>query len=464
MKDFPGYFYDPSQGNYFKIPNYWDVSCIPTSPSNQQSDVRLRQRALDKLKTALNKQQSQSIVQDFESIAISKRCLRLDFFMKMHFRLLCHKQQLGFNYPIIRQTVVETDSASILHMISDQSLFCELRRYEVKWTQSQNSSDESGFKIIDTTSRSQHLDHYGCLDATLDHSTKDILCLSPRRLTFVRYDSEVRDYQLLRTIKLARKYTDSVFSRGALRSYISSMDTQLQCEEDSVVMFHNHRIISAFGSKLVPLLSLSELLKMPRVSLSKFSQPIFTAVGSAAYLQNMRKLDAYVAVGKAFSLLSFTSAKSELELIRFGGADASDIAHLQCLLSPNNERSGVIVGRVDGSVELWEDRQPKSAAVIYKESKGAVERGLPPRPVVDYPSHSFVATAMEKCGAIGIWQLQTGELVNILECPAWVGNKLLFCRPPQLVMRSYWGLEDGKSSSCGPVLIAIHDKLVDFFY
>ncbi|EUB56632.1 hypothetical protein EGR_08493 [Echinococcus granulosus] len=348
---FPGYFYDPSQGNYFKIPNYWDVSCIPTSPSNQQSDVRLRQRALDKLKTALNKQQSQSIVQDFESIAISKRCLRLDFFMKMHFRLLCHKQQLGFNYPIIRQTVVETDSASILHMISDQSLFCELRR-----------------------------------------------------------------------------------------------------------------IISAFGSKLVPLLSLSELLKMPRVSLSKFSQPIFTAVGSAAYLQNMRKLDAYVAVGKAFSLLSFTSAKSELELIRFGGADASDIAHLQCLLSPNNERSGVIVGRVDGSVELWEDRQPKSAAVIYKESKGAVERGLPPRPVVDYPSHSFVATAMEKCGAIGIWQLQTGELVNILECPAWVGNKLLFCRPPQLVMRSYWGLEDGKSSSCGPVLIAIHDKLVDFFY
>ncbi|CDI97626.1 hypothetical protein EmuJ_000141600 [Echinococcus multilocularis] len=160
---------------------------------------------------------------------------------------------------------------------------------------------------------------------------------------------------------------------------------------------------------------------MPRVSLSKFSQPIFTAVGSAAYLQNMRKLDAYVAVGKAFSLLSFTSAKSELELIRFGGADASDIAHLQCLLSPNNERSGVIVGRVDGSVELWEDRQPKSAAVVYKESKGAVESGLPPRPVVDFPSHSFVATAMEKCGAIGIWQLQTGELVNILECPAWIG-------------------------------------------
>lgn len=275
----------------------------------------------------------------------------------------------------------------------------------------------------------------------------------------------VRDYQLVRSIKLARKCRDSVFSRGALRSYTPSIGPFSKCEEDSVIMFYNRRTISSFGTQLVPLLTLPELQTMPHMSLSKCSSyASFTAMGSASYFENMRKLDAYVSVGKAFSLLSFTSSKRERELVSFGGANASEIVHLQCLLSTDNKRSGVIVGRVDGSVELWDDRQPKSAAVIYRESKGAVKDGMPPQPVVDYPSHSFVATAMEKCGAIGIWHLQTGELVNILECPGWKRNSLLLLRPPQLVMRSYWGHGEGRSSSCGPVLIAIYDRCADFFY
>lgn len=112
--------------------------------------------------------------------------------MKMHFKVLQLKQHLSFNYPVIRPTVVETDSASILHIISDRSLFCELRRYEVKWEQNKDSSDEFGFELIDTTHRNQNLDYYSCLDAMLDPSTNDIVCLSPRRLTFIRYDSAFR--------------------------------------------------------------------------------------------------------------------------------------------------------------------------------------------------------------------------------------------------------------------------------
>eukprot|EP00108_Taenia_solium_P000360 TsM_000555000 transcript=TsM_000555000 gene=TsM_000555000 len=464
MKGFPGYYYDPKQDNYFKIPNYWDAPFLP-SPPNRKNNVHFRECTLSKLKATLNRQQSQSIVQDLNNVSLSKRCIKSDLFMKMHFKVLQHKQHLSFDYSVIRPTVVETDSASILHMISDRSLFCELRRYEVKWIQSENSSDESGFKIIDTTYRSQNLDYYGCLDAMLDHSTNDIVCLSPRRLTFIRYDDNVRDYQLVRSIELAWKYRDSVFSRGALRSYALSMDSFPRREEDSVIMFYNRRTISSFGSQIVPLLTLSELQTMPHVSLSNYSSPAtFTAVGSASYLENMGKLDAYVSVGKAFSLLSFTSSRRERELISFGGVSAAEIVHLQCLLSIDNKRSGVIVGRVDGSVELWDDRQPKSAAVIYRESRGAVKDGMPPQPVVDCPSHSFVATAMEKCGAIGIWQLQTGEMVNILECPGWTKQSLLFFRPPQLVMRSYWGHGEGRSSSCGPVLIAIHDRFAEFFY
>ncbi|KAL5109130.1 hypothetical protein TcWFU_006793 [Taenia crassiceps] len=417
MEGFHGYYYDPNQDNYFKIPNYWDASFLSNS-SNLRNSAHFQECTLSNLKTALNKRQPRNIVQDIENIALSKRCIKSDLFMKMRFKLLQHRQHLSFNYPVIRPTVVETDCASVLHMISDRSLFCELRRYEVKWTQSANSWEKSEFKIIDTTYRSQNFDYLDCLDATLDHSSNDIACLSPRRLTFIRYDNNMSDYQLVRSIELAWKYRDSAFPRGALRSYASSMDSFSKREEDSVIMFYNHRTISSFGSQIAPLLTISELQTMPRVSLSKYlSHATFTAVGSASYFENMRKLDAYVSVGKAFSLLSFTSARRERELISFGDADGAEIVHLQCLLSSNDKRSGVIVGRADGSVELWDDRQPKSAAVTYRETKGAVKGGTPPRPVVDCPSHSFVATAIEKYGAIGIWQLQTGELTSSTNNP-----------------------------------------------
>ncbi|VDM33906.1 unnamed protein product [Hydatigera taeniaeformis] len=461
---FPGYYYDPKQDNYYKTPNYWDARLLENVP-NEMNNVHLRECALNKLKAKLNKQRSQNIVQELRNIAISKHPIKSDLFKKLHMKVLQHKQHLSFSYPIIRPAVVESDSARILHIISSRMLLCELRRYEVQWTRGESRSNHSGFKIIDTIHRSQDRYFHSCMDAMLDPSTNNIICLSPRRLVSVRYDGNIGDYQLLQTVDLPRKYSDSVFPRRALRSYASSVESLLERGEDSVIMFYNRRTISSLGPRLVPLLTLSELRKMPHVSLSKYlPHASFTAMGNACCAGTTRRLDAYVSVGKAFSLLSFTSARRERELISFGDVSASRITHLQCLLSADNKRSGIIVGRVDGSVELWDDRQPRRAAVTYKESKEVVKSGIPPNPVVDCPSHSFVATAMEKYGAIGVWQLQTGELMDVLECPGWAENSLLLCKPPQLVIHSHWGLGNGKSSPFGPVLIAIYDRFADFFY
>lgn len=73
--EFRGYYYDPNQNNYFKIPNYWDASFLSNSP-NLQNDAHFQECTLDKLKATLNKQQSLSVVQDLENIALSKYCIK----------------------------------------------------------------------------------------------------------------------------------------------------------------------------------------------------------------------------------------------------------------------------------------------------------------------------------------------------------------------------------------------------
>ncbi|KAH9284955.1 hypothetical protein ECG_03315 [Echinococcus granulosus] len=465
MWGFSGYCYDPKHHSYVRIPGYLDASFVSKTGFDKKNIIRNASQAGRKLKSALAQRQSQSFVQGCEDITLWRRPSNPDLTMKTRVKCLHRRQRLQLGPFRVIPTVVETYSSTTLQLVTNRLLHYRLQRYEVKWKEDQNASEESGFKVIETTRRGHSIGYLSCVDAMMEHSTNDIICLCSSTLALMRYDRDARIYRLLRTAEIPRQNLRSVFARGALRSYVTALDSQWQCEEDPIVMFYNHWTISTYGSKLENLLTISELQTMPHVSLSSYhSQPAFTAVGSAAYLLNTRKQDAYVAVGKAFSLLSFTSAKSELELIRFGGADASDIAHLQCLLSPNNERSGVIVGRVDGSVELWEDRQPKSAAVVYKESKGALESSMPPRPVVDYPSHSFVATTMRECNSIGIWHLQTGELVNLFEWSEWSTDELFVSGPPQLVMRTQWTHEEGKPSFEGPVLMAIHKNYADFFY
>ena len=98
----------------------------------------------------------------------------------------------------------------------------------------------------------------------------------------------------------------------------------------------------------------------------------FTAVGQVSTAGGINgRVAAYVAVGNAFSLFQFRAFPdykySRLEeLLTFGNhASTKEIVHLQCLNESNNDQIGVVVRRVDGDIELWDDRQLRGPAIIY---------------------------------------------------------------------------------------------------
>ena len=75
-----------------------------------------------------------------------------------------------------------------------------------------------------------------------------------------------------------------------------------------------------------------------------------------------------------FSLFHFSSTaipgskyRRPAELITFANpAFTKQIFHLQCTHGPNDDWTAVVARRVDGDIELWDDRQPRAPAVIYK--------------------------------------------------------------------------------------------------
>ena len=243
-------------------------------------------------------------------------------------------------------------------------------------------------------------------------------------------------------------------------------------------MLFNHSTISAFDNGIVSLLHRSNLHARSGISLVRHGHSqYFTAVGQVDNDYPTQELNAYVAVGGAFSLLRFTLSRSRgrtispraTELVEFMYLpDTGDIVHLQCLQTPSFERTGVIVGRSDGRVELWEDRQPKGPVVVYKESIGSADENVAqfnyPRPVIDTPSHSYVAMPLKHCGAIGMWHLQTGELINLLKCDQWYQPGSLDSSPPVILMRSQLGCGGSAWPFCGPFLMSIQNHLVDLFY
>ena len=244
-------------------------------------------------------------------------------------------------------------------------------------------------------------------------------------------------------------------------------------------MLYNRNTISVYDDGIAKLLNQCSLRKLSNFSVSdRIHRKSISAVGQVNIDKPMRELDAYVAVGSAFSLLRFTGSRSRgfagstriSELVNFVNVpDAPDIVHLQCLQAPYYERTGILVGRHDGKVELWEDRQPRKPAVIYKESIGSALRSysVPPNnptPVVDTPSHSFMAMPMMNCGAIGLWHLKTGELMNLMTYAPWFNSKSSEMFSPVLVLRSQWGHGSSTWPLCGPMLMAIQDRYVDIFY
>ena len=300
------------------------------------------------------------------------------------------------------------------------------------------------------------------------HKKKDFKIISALRHIF--FVERRQEYRCKKIAMLGEFGCQSVFAqKSSRRGGICCTDYSLG-EEQTKPLLYNSRTITLYDNAVVPLLNCEQPYWRTSTALGQvYSQSGLTAVARVNNADMHSRVTAYVAAGKAFSLFQFHILAIPIftlpqELIAFANpAESNKITHMQCLHSHNNDRSGVVVRRSDGSIELWEDRQPKSPAVVYKSPPRGPSLCSGP-PVVDTPSHSYLAAPLNNCRAVGVWRLQTGELLNILEIPGYMLRRSSDYYPIALVMRSRWGWGGSSWPFCGPVLLAIQGRFVNFFY
>lgn len=198
----------------------------------------------------------------------------------------------------------------------------------------------------------------------------------------------------------------------------------------------------------------------------------FTAVAQAdaIYSSSVGPIPFYVAMGNRFSLVTSYASYRNYELVSFDvGSHSGEITHLQALFSPSGDRMGVIVGRRNGQVEFWDDRFSKKPAVSYYGSDAGCSNytdvsPVPPRPVVDSPFQMVLASPLVGCAKIGVWELQTGHLINMMDYPVGRGDNPKSAPPPMLMMRSLWGKPVESRFERGPMVMAVGTRYADFFY
>ncbi|CAL8071895.1 unnamed protein product [Calicophoron daubneyi] len=165
-------------------------------------------------------------------------------------------------------------------------------------------------------------------------------------------------------------------------------------------------------------------------------------------------------------------------LIRFGvnsaaavagvaqkGDGNTDIVSLKCLIDSAGHRSGLLTGRRCGLVQLWDDRWPNRPAVQYYGSDGSLvspfASHIPPVPAVDSSGHRVVCCPLLASSHIGIWDFDSGEVLNVLKVP-YKNPRPPFARPPHLFFRSSWNNLSGTTVR-GPALLAVGQESIHCF-
>lgn len=352
--------------------------------------------------------------------------------------------------------IVESDSASTIHLINEN---CELHRYEVQVL------PERDFQIKETASNSDILANTICTHARRFDSPNTIACISDQHLKILKYDGNALflainfigafNYTLLQSIELGNRYRFSQFAQEPARSFFLRPDDY--CRRKTVLLFNKDTVISAPRIWEPSNPNQPQFYKLHR-------QSLITAVGVATAFEQSRNISIYIAKGNVFSLLPLKATKRKTGLIDFSEtSNKSEIFHLQCLLSPNNDRKGVLLRRTDGQIELWDDRQPKGPSIIYRDSLISPNAPQGGRPVLDFPQQFYVAASTGDQKVIRLWKLQTGELMNVLESPEHVQLDS-FPYPPILTFRSFWGFDGNHSSFQGPTLMSIKKNAFDFYF
>nr|CDS31495.1 hypothetical protein HmN_000363300 [Hymenolepis microstoma] len=235
-----------------------------------------------------------------------------------------------------------------------------------------------------------------------------------------------------------------------------AMSPNIQPENETesshfVYLFHNRSAIYRVGQSLSRVLTYTRLQTMPHVELGRNDiMGEFGAVASTSLYDFIGRLSAYVSVSENFSLLDFSAPGREMEQIHFNGGNytGNDIHYMQCILDVSKNRRGIVVQRKNGTVELWDDRQPKFPSVTYISAKyGSDFYCSPHPPVVEWPMQSMIAACPSHCMSVLISRLETGEPINVLDYP----DCCKYGRQRKIIFRSEWNFDRNSPSPPGPL-------------
>lgn len=202
----------------------------------------------------------------------------------------------------------------------------------------------------------------------------------------------------------------------------------------------------------------------------------FTAIAKAATipLTSQSSFPAYIAtqseqIGPQLGLYGLQHAHRPQEMIQFKLQDTTDsISHLQCLTTSMGDRCGLVVGWSTGGIELWDDRWPNAPAVVYHGSNSGARTSdqspILPRPVVEEPQMTTIASPISGLPNIGLWELKTGKLLNLTQYPTYEDDIPTTIPPPLLILRSQWGCDREDEPLCGPALLAVSVRCCNWFY
>uniref|UniRef100_A0A0X3Q6M4 Uncharacterized protein n=1 Tax=Schistocephalus solidus TaxID=70667 RepID=A0A0X3Q6M4_SCHSO len=496
-KKIPGFFYDETCDRYFKIEGNNAASRLSASSLSDRKLIEASEERLNNLPTyaalELTQEYNERITGRIQLPRASSALYGYpERYVLTRIANARHRQHLPLDTTIARPTVLDSHGGTRIHVIDSKFPSTGLRQYRVCWSgevarKASKRCMRWRFSMSSCPRSYEGPNCHGCNDATWLIPGRRLACVSPDSLSFLKCSGT--GYELLESVHL-RRLNNPRFAQPPLVRHACNIITEpgsagkqggeIEPTTETPVFFTNQKIIIYDG--LVRLLlaanttgSVTNAGRRRQWLLSPGSR--FTALAKTEYLPvgETSRISVYIGShsesgGSRFGLFSLEQAPRLQELIRFSPTVAGEVTSLQCLLTSAGDRYGLLVGRRNGLVQLWEDRWPAGPAVTYWGSDSGCltssSSPIPPQPAVEVPHHTSLAAPILGQAKIGLWQLKTGRLMRVLSYTVGeeeVAEDTISVPPPLLLLKSEWGIDADRMPTCGPALLSINLRNSNWF-
>ncbi|KAL7060603.1 hypothetical protein AAHC03_010060 [Spirometra sp. Aus1] len=497
----PGFFYDETCDRYFKIEKNNAASHLSASSVTDRKLIEASEARLTKLPTYTAIQLTQEYNERISGhVQLPRAPTALSAYPERYILARIanarHRQRIPLDNAIARPTVLDSHGGTRIHVIDSRFPSTGLRQYRVCWSGKVarkvfKRSMRWRFSISSCPRSYDGPNCHGCNDATWLIPGRKLACVSPDSLSFLKCSGT--GYELLESVHL-RRLNNPRFAQSAVVRHACNLigetgpaqkhKREIETATEAPVFFTNQKIIIYDG--LVRLLLSANTTTSAVTNAERRRQWLlspgsrFTALAKTEYrpVGETSSISVYIGSysesgGGRFGLFSLEQAPRLQELIRFSPTVAGEITSMQCLLTSAGDRYGLLVGRRNGLVELWEDRWPAGPAVTYWGSDSGClissSSPIPPQPAVEVPHHTSLAAPILGHAKIGLWELKTGRLMRMLSYAVGgegeeAAEDPLSVSPPLLLLKSEWGNDADRMPTRGPALLSINLHHSNWFY